>query len=126
MPAQTAIVCPKCEHSFVPVKVKKPRVQSEYNKFFTAQMKEPEIRALAHKDRMPKIGAMWTERKKLIAAAAKDTLSAMEVEEDELPVGPPLPIKREVTSASVDEPELTLKQRKAAIAKARKKIKSTL
>lgn len=125
MPAPT-IICPKCEHSFVPTKVKKPRAQSEYNRFFTSMMKEPEIRALEHKERMPKIGAMWTERKnRLLAAAAPAASSAMEVdEEDELPVGPPLPLKRETTSASVDE--LTLAERKAAIKEARKKIKQSL
>jgi hypothetical protein len=71
MSSKKPVTCPKCKNEFVPVKIKKPRELSEYNKYFMAKMKLPEVKAMEHKDRMSYIGSIWRKEKSTKEAGTK-------------------------------------------------------
>lgn len=74
--------CPCIAAASKPAKAPKvPRAPTEYNKFFSEQMKREEIKALPHKERMAAVGQIWKHQKESVKA------------EDTLPLAPPVLVR---------------------------------
>lgn len=56
------VTCQQCGAT-VPVKAKKKREPTEYNKFFQAHMKTPVVQSLPHSERMGHVAKLWAAHK---------------------------------------------------------------
>ena len=87
--------CASCGHATTaaPTKEKKerkPRAPSAYNTFFKDQMATPEVKAMAHKERMAYISSKWNQQKAAVApAAASQGQAQAQAQSDALPAGRP-------------------------------------
>ena len=80
--------CATCGQATAPAKPeRKPRAPSAYNTFFKEQMATPEVKSMAHKERMAYISSKWNQQK---AAAASAPQSAQgQAASEALPAGRP-------------------------------------